>query len=155
MKGKAVAAVSNASAPRGLVPGTRGSEPLFHRHTWLADGEKEYGPLEMQFESKVNLISLNIDLTFSCQGATAPLTEGSVPKKPEAEPSSLIGEDTAVIGDDQRQEDPLKSLGPFTIKVGEAPPTGEDSKPSQTSSSQPRAEGAQYLRLMVHHHKGA
>jgi hypothetical protein len=45
MKGKAVAAASNAHAPRGLVAGKHGKPPLFTRHTWLTDGERELGPL--------------------------------------------------------------------------------------------------------------
>ena len=44
MKGKAVSAVSNAHAPRGLVAGGESSLPLYKRHNWIANGEDNSAP---------------------------------------------------------------------------------------------------------------
>jgi hypothetical protein len=74
MKGKAVSAISNAHAPRGRVDASDGSA-LYKRHTWIAQGESDFGPMELQFESAANLISLNIDLTFSCTDSAGLLDE--------------------------------------------------------------------------------
>jgi hypothetical protein len=35
----------------------------------MANGEKEFGPMDIKFEKPSNLISLNVDLTFSCKGS--------------------------------------------------------------------------------------
>jgi len=61
MKGKAVAAISNAQTLRGLT-----GKHFHRRHIWKANGQGDFGPMELQFETASNLISLNIDLSFSC-----------------------------------------------------------------------------------------
>lgn len=163
MEGKAVAAVSNATAPRGLVSMGPGSQPMFLRHTWLADGQNDFGPLEMQFEQKVNLISLNIDLTFSChsapsQAATASATSNQA-SEPQLQGSSLLVDDLLVSESKQKpSEDPLKSLGPFSIKGGEATASAGDERvePAKARTAEPaKDEGVQYLPLIVQQHKGA
>jgi hypothetical protein len=69
MKGKAVSAISNAQRPRGLAGAEDAGQPLYRRHNWMANGEKEFGPMDIKFEKPSNLISLNVDLTFSCKGS--------------------------------------------------------------------------------------
>lgn len=158
MEGKAVAAVSNATAPRGLVSMGPGSKPTYLRHTWLADGEKDFGPLEMQFGQRVNLISLNIDLTFSCRSAPSQaVATSNAAAEPQLEGSSLVTDDLLVSGTNPKpSEDPLKSLGPFSIKGGEATTasTGDESK-ARTAEPAAKEEGVQYLPLIVQQHKGA
>jgi hypothetical protein len=66
MKGKAVSAISNASSLSGLVETSDGQARYYRRHNWKADGQSEFGPMDVQFEMASNLISLNIDLTFGC-----------------------------------------------------------------------------------------
>jgi hypothetical protein len=91
MKGKAVSAASNAHAPRG---GQENTPPLHKRHTWIARGEAEFGPMQVRFESAANLISLNIDLTFSCRDPAGLLA--ATEALPEATAtSSLVAEDLA------------------------------------------------------------
>lgn len=159
MKGKAVAASSNATAPRGLVAGRDGATPLYQRHTWLADGEKDFGPLEIRFESRVNLISLNLDLTFSCEDRASLLEQSqrAVPNEEQisAAGSSLITEDLLGAFATSRQEDPLKSLGPFTVKNADESWLGEEARAAKASSSRPEDEGAPFLPLIVHRHRGA
>lgn len=159
MKGKAIAAASNAAAPRGLVPETEGLQPLYQRHTWLADGERDFGPLEIRFESRVNLISLNLDLTFSCEDRESLLRQSHRPEPEEeqipVEGSSLVTEDLSGALVAPRQEDPLKSLGPFTVKNADGSCLGEETRAAQASPSRPEDERAPFLPLIVHRHKGA
>lgn len=163
MKGKAVSAVSNAHAPRGLADGRESSLPLYKRHSWIADGEDDFGPMQVKFESAANLISLNIDLTFSCTDPARLLSEREAQSETVA-PSSLVAEDTARIEGSpvaQRQDDALKNLGQFTIKGVESLLPSEDarkpgwSQQARPSSGQLQGEGAHYLPLIVHKHKGA
>lgn len=79
MKGKAVCAHSNAQTPRGAVESSASRKLLYRRHNWIANGEDEFGPMDLSFESAANLISLNIDLTFSCKDVSGLLIEKEVP----------------------------------------------------------------------------
>jgi hypothetical protein len=46
MKGRAVAAISNASSLKGLVQ-SEGSKNFYRRHNWKVDGESDFGPMEL------------------------------------------------------------------------------------------------------------
>lgn len=47
MKGQAVSAISNSHAPRGEVSGGEGLPSMHKRHTWLAQGDTDFGPMEL------------------------------------------------------------------------------------------------------------
>lgn len=119
MKGKAVAATSNAQAPRGAVERNDRRGTLYKRHNWIASGEDEFGPMEMEFESASHLISLNIDLTFSCRNPSQLLEEGSQHQEGLGGGSSLV-DDGECRSEDRhaasRPAEAIKSLGQFTIK---------------------------------------
>jgi len=163
MKGKAVSAASNAHALRGRVEGPDSSQPMFKRHSWVANGEDEFGPMQVRFESAANLISLNIDLTFSCSNPAELLAERESQAEIVAE-SSLVAEDPAKaesVSATPKQDDALRHLGQFTIKGVDALLPAEDagapvwSQQAQPNSASPKDESAHYLPLIVHKHKGA
>ena len=116
MKGRAVSAISNASQLRGLVTGGSSKRRLYRRHNWKVDGAGEFGPMDLQFESGSNLISLNIDLTFGCTDALR-LQKGEKEAQ-ERTPAATTkpNEDVADREDTLRileppQNEPIGSLG--------------------------------------------
>lgn len=162
MKGKAVSARSNAHAPRGQVTGSSSSQPLYRRHNWLANGEEEFGPMQMKFETSTSLISLNIDLTFSCTDA-AGLQDQRDRTKNEAK-AGLADVDVVRIEDspeEPKPEEALRNLGQFSVKGVNSVQLGEEggaldrSQAAQPSSAQQKDDGSSYLPLIVHKHKGA
>ena len=119
MKGKAVSAISNAQTPRGLAENKGEGRPLYRRHNWIASGQDEFGPMDIKFEKPTNLISLNVDLTFSCTDSNEQLKEEEKPQEDLGGLSSLVADDGAKIEGDQdptRPNDMIKNLGQFTIK---------------------------------------
>jgi hypothetical protein len=164
MKGKAVGAVSNAQAPRGRAGRDECGRPYFKRHTWIAGGEEEFGPMQVRFESAANLISLDIDLTFSCGPAGEPSVGLEAPSEVVGQ-SSLATEgqpaEQETEGGAPAQDDTLRSLGHFTIKgvdaLGQAEDAGSPGRGQKTSQGSGPAteEAASFLPLIVHKHKGA
>ena len=90
MKGKAVSAISNAQMPRGLAGAEDDGRPLYRRHNWIANGEEEFGPMDIKFEKPTNLISLNVDLTFSCKDSHGQLKDDQKSKEDLEGQSSLL-----------------------------------------------------------------
>jgi len=97
MKGKAVSAISNAQTLRGATQSEDGRPSFYRRHNWTANGEDEFGPMEISFESAANLISLNVDLTFSCKDSSELLREGEAPKEEPSSQSSHVADDGVVV----------------------------------------------------------
>jgi len=165
MKGKAVAATSNAQTLRGSVERNDQRRVLYRRHNWIASGEDEFGPMDIKFENASNLISLNIDLTFSCKDPSQLLNVDQLPREEPRGQSSLVEDDRARIEDSpdaSRPDDVIKNLGQFTIKGVEGHQIHEEptsktswSLQAQASKGQPKDEGAHFLPLIVHKHKGA
>ena len=134
MKGKAVSAISNAQTPRGLAENKDEGQPLYRRHNWIASGEDEFGPMDIKFEGASNLISLNVDLTFSCKDSKEQLKEEEKSQEDLGGQSSLVADDGAKIEGDQdppKPNDMIKNLGQFTIKGVESQQILEDPKSSQ------------------------
>lgn len=71
--------------------------------------------MELSFESAANLISLNIDLTFSCKDASGLLIEKEVSQEEAKGQSSLVTDDSVKIEEDQpdasKPDQALKNLG--------------------------------------------
>lgn len=97
MKGKAVSAISNAQTLRGATKSEDGRPSFYRRHNWTANGEDEFGPMEISFESAANLISLNIDLTFSCRDSSELVRESEAPKEGPSSQSSPVADDGEVV----------------------------------------------------------
>lgn len=165
MKGKAVSAHSNAQTLKGAVESSNNGQPLHRRHNWIANGEAEFGPMEISFESAANLISLNIDFTFSCKDSNSLLSEKEVPEEESKEQSSLVAEDSVRIEDGlpdaSKPDEAHKNLGQFTIKGIESQQINEESgkagwnQQAQASNSLAKDESSSFLPLIVHKHKGA
>lgn len=62
MKGSVAVASSNATTQQGRV-----DQDLFVKHTWKANSTEEVGPIEIKFANPTSLVSLNLDLNFTCQ----------------------------------------------------------------------------------------
>jgi hypothetical protein len=165
MKGKAVSAISNAQTLQGAAQSEDGRPSFYRRHNWIANGEDEFGPMEISFESAANLISLNVDLTFSCRDSSELLSEREAPKEEPSGQSSLVADDSVRIEDDlpdvPRPGDAFQNLGQFTIKGVESQKIHEESgkmgwnQQAQTGKGQTKDESASFLSLIVHKHKGA
>jgi len=165
MKGKAVSAISNAQTPRGLAENKVEGRPLYRRHNWIASGEEEFGPMEIKFDGASNLISLNVDLTFSCKDPNEQLKEEKRPQKDLVGQSSLVEDEGAKIDskaqEPSRPNDVIKNLGQFTIKGVESQQILEESSrtssghQAQANKRRSKDESASFLPLIVHKHKGA
>ena len=72
MNGKPISGKSNADQKHNPVGNINHKGTLsFTKHHWLATEENTLGPMEIQFDYKTSLISLNIDLYFSCSDRKA------------------------------------------------------------------------------------
>jgi len=93
--------------------------------------------MEMEFESASHLISLNIDLTFSCRSPGQLRKEDSKQQEGLGGGSSLV-EDEGGRSEGQheaaRPEVATKSLGQFTIKGVEGPQTLEEQSSTASAS---------------------
>lgn len=160
MKGRAVSAISNASQLRGLVAGDSSKRRLYRRHNWKVDGASEFGPMDMQFESGSNLISLNIDLTFGCTDAQR-LQKGEEEAQgrilgPTDKPSEdLADNEDAVEILVPPPNEPIGNLGQFTIKSIGAQQIPEGGQQAQADKARPKDESSGFLPLIVLKHKGA
>lgn len=73
MNGIAIGAYSNAhSMVSNVSEKNHSGSQYFTKHHWVVpENQPQVGPLEMQFEYPTSLISLNIEMTFSCNDTKA------------------------------------------------------------------------------------
>jgi hypothetical protein len=98
MSGKAVRALSNANNMMNADFSETLGKDLYTKHHWDIKGGKDIAPLMIEFERPTSLISLNVELSFTCRDTPllveqlkhAPTTPATTPSE---EKSSLL-EDT-------------------------------------------------------------
>lgn len=146
MKGIAVPSQSNSSDK---------SQSLRRKHNWVAGAADKngMGPLDVKFENAANLISLNFDLTFSCndfkklqeqlnsdQGADV------VEKKSEDKKDEAVKE---------RVSEEQKKLGQFSLKNNAVTVPDDRAAAASVAKKEGEPESVNYLPLLVHSHRGA
>jgi len=161
MNGSVALASSNATYRQEQV-----SDNLFIKHVWTntasAAATPDIGPMELKFERPTSLVSLNLDLTFTCNDfgkLVTALEKESSSKEDDSqsatqEGSSLRLNSTEVIDTTTTEEvNPIqpvgnhKKLGLFSTKAFDA----EDDDNSKQSS----ASAQEYLPLVTRRNKGS